>query len=267
MAATQQASGSAAAQGALWSARAGDWAAVQEPIARPLYEAVLRKTGVGDGAAVLDIGCGAGLFCALASERGARTSGLDASDALVAIARRRVPRGEFQVGEMATLPYGARTFDLVTGFNSFQFAANPAAALGEARRVARPGAPIVVATWGKPEHSEAADFLKALHPLLPPAPPDAPGPFALSADGALAAFAAEAGLTPQSVDEVECPLEYPDTQTALRGILAGGPVVRAIQVSGEDRVRDAVLEAIAPYRLSSGGYRLENSFLFMLAAA
>jgi SAM-dependent methyltransferase len=219
------------------------------------------------GTSVLDIGCGAGLFCALASERGARIWGLDASDALVAIARGRVPHGEFQVGEMEALPYREQTFDVVTGFNSFQFAVNPVTALAEARRVARPGAPVVIATWGKPEHSEAAEYLAALRPLLPPAPPGAPGPFALSADGALAAFATGAGLAPQSVDEVECPLEYPDLETALRGLLSAGPAVRAIQVSGEDRVREAVVQALAPYRLSSGGYRLEHSFLFMVATA
>ncbi|HYM69699.1 MAG TPA: class I SAM-dependent methyltransferase [bacterium] len=267
MASTQQARGSASVHGLLWGARGSDWAEVQERFSRPLYEAVLAKSGVGADTAVLDIGCGAGLFCALASERGARVSGLDASDALVAIARRRVPRGAFQVGEMETLPHADRTFDVVTGLHAFQFAVRPVAALAEARRVARPHAAVVVATWGKPERVEAAQYLAAVRSLVPPAPPGAPGPFALSADGALEAFARDAGLTPRSVDEVECPFEYPDRDTALRGLLSAGPAVRAIQESGENRVRDAVVPALAPYRLSSGGYRLENSVLVMVATA
>lgn len=259
--------GSAAVQGSLWGARARDWAEVQEAVSRPLYEAVLLQAGVGAKMRVLDVGCGAGLFCALAAERAARVSGLDASPPLLAIAKERVPFGEFREGEMETLPYPDRTFDLVTGFNAFQFAARPREALVEARRVAQPGASVVIATWGKPEDTEAAQFLAALRPLLPPAPPGAPGPFALSADGALEEFARGAGLTPRRVGEADCPLEYSDLETALRGLLAGGPVVRAIQTSGEARVREAVVEAIAPFRLSSGGYRLENSFLFMLATA
>lgn len=226
--------GSAAVQGSLWGARARDWAEVQEAVSRPLYEAVLLQAGVGAKMRVLDVGCGAGLFCALAAERAARVSGLDASPPLLAIAKERVPFGEFREGEMETLPYPDRTFDLVTGFNAFQFAARPREALVEARRVAQPGAP---------------------------------GPFALSADGALEEFARGAGLTPRRVGEADCPLEYSDLETALRGLLAGGPVVRAIQTSGEARVREAVVEAIAPFRLSSGGYRLENSFLFMIATA
>lgn len=260
-------SGSAAVQGALWGARARDWAEVQEPVSRPLYEAVLRQTGIGPNTPVLDVGCGAGLFCALAAARGARVSGLDAASALLEIAKARVPSGAFREGEMETLPYPDRTFDLVTGFNAFQFAARPQAALAEARRVARPGASVVIATWGKPEDSEAARYLAALRPLLPPAPPGGPGPFALSADGALEGFVRDAGLTPRRVDEVDCPFEYADLKTALRGLLSGGPIVRALQTSGEARVREATVEAITPYRLSSGGYRLEHSFLFMIATA
>lgn len=259
--------GSSAAQGALWGARARHWAEVQEPVSRPLYEAVLRTVGIGAGTPVLDVGCGAGLFCTLAAEHGARVSGVDAAAALLAIARERVPHGDFREGEMEALPYPDRAFEVVTGFNAFQFAASPRTALAEARRVARPGAPVVIATWGKPEDSEAAQYLAALRPLLPPAPPGAPGPFALSADGALEAFARAAGLTPRSVAEVECPLEYADLDTALRGLLSAGPAVLAIQTSGECRVREAVVETIAPYRLSSGGYRLEHSFLFAITTA
>lgn len=42
------------------------------------------------------------------------------------------------------LPFPDQVFDVVTGFNVFQYAANPEAALGEARRVARPGALVAV---------------------------------------------------------------------------------------------------------------------------
>jgi SAM-dependent methyltransferase len=263
----RETAGSAAAHGAIWGARARDWAEAQEHFARPLYEAVLRDAGVRAGTAILDVGCGAGLFCAMAAERGARVMGLDAAEGMIAVARERVPAGDFRVGEMEALPYEDRTFDLVTGFNSFQFAARPVNALIQARRVARPGATVSIATWGKPEDSEAADCLAALRPLLPPAPPDAPGPFALSADGALAALVREAGLVPRSVHEVECPFDYPDLAAALRGLLSAGPGVRAVEVSGEARVRETLTRALAPYRLSAGGYRLEQTFMFMLATA
>ncbi len=121
--------GTAQVQGQLWGARARDWAEVQERVALPLYQAVLQKTGIGKGTSVLDIGCGAGSFCEMAARLGAHVSGMDASEALIAIARECVPDGHFRTGEMEELPYGDQTFDLVTGFSSFQFAANPVKAL------------------------------------------------------------------------------------------------------------------------------------------
>jgi SAM-dependent methyltransferase len=259
--------GSATVQGELWGTRARDWAEAQEGVSRPLFESVLRKTGIGKGTRLLDVGCGAGLFCLLAAERGALVTGTDAAPPFVALAKERVPQGEFRVGEMEVLPDEDKTYDVVTGFNSFQFAADPINALREARRVAKPAGPVVIATWGKPELSEAATYLTALRPLLPPPPPGAPGPFALAADGALEALVERAGLTPKGVEEVECPLEYPDLKTALRGLLSAGPAIKAIQTSGETRVREAVTTAIAPFKLSKGGYRLENTFRFLISIA
>jgi len=49
---------------------------------------------------------------------------------------------------MEDLPWEDDTFDLVTGFNSFFFATDMIAALREAGRVARPGAPVVIQVWG-----------------------------------------------------------------------------------------------------------------------
>jgi ubiquinone/menaquinone biosynthesis C-methylase UbiE len=41
------------------------------------------------------------------------------------------------MGDLEDLPFADASFDVITGFNSYQFAANPANALREARRVAR----------------------------------------------------------------------------------------------------------------------------------
>src|SRR5205814_1806979 len=125
------------------------------------------------------------VFASLATKRGAKVTGLDAAAPLVEIARTRVPEGDFRVGELEQLPYADGSFDLVTGFNSFQYAAEPVNALQEARRVVRGDGRVVIAVWGKPEQCELADYLAALGALLPPPPPGAPGPWALSEDGAL----------------------------------------------------------------------------------
>jgi SAM-dependent methyltransferase len=254
-------------QSELWGARATDWADVQEATVLPLYERVLAKTAVGSGTTLLDIGCGSGMFCQMAAGRGARVSGIDATPALIDIARSRFAGGDFRPGEMEALPYAGGTFRVITGFNSFQYAANPVHALQEARRVAESDAAVVMAVWGKASDCQAGAYLAAIGALLPPPPPGPGGPFALSEEGALEALAGRAGLAPVEVDDVDCPWVYRDLETALRGLLSAGPAVKAMQVSGQDRVREAVARALEPFRTTSGGYRLENKFRYLIARA
>lgn len=259
--------GSAIVQGDLWSARARDYAELQESHFRPLYESVLQRPEVAAAASSLDVGCGPGLAAQVFARKIANVSGVDASPAFIDIARQRLPGRDFRVAEMEALPHADASFDVVTGFNAFQYAASPLNALAEARRVLRPGSTIVIATWGMPEDCEAAGHLKALGGLMPPPPPGAPGPFALSEESKLNALATEAGLKPIAVVDVPCPWIYSDLEVALRGMLSAGPAERAIRNSSMDRARDAVAASISDYRQSSGEYRLNNKFRYLIARA
>ena len=263
----QTSRGSAGVQGELWGARARDYAQFQEPQGRPLYEDALRRTGIGKGSTVLDVGCGPGGFCRLAAEAGAIVSGIDAARAQVEVARERVPGGRFEVGDMQSLPYDDDSFDVITGFNSFQYAADRVAALAEARRVAKPGAVVHVVVWGRAERTELAAVLSALRPLLPPAPAGAPGPFALSDPGALEALVERSGMTPTSDGYLEVTFDYPDEDSLLRGNRANGPVVLAERTSGEAAVTETVRKAFAPFRTSSGAYRIETEWRYVTARA
>src|SRR5690242_20304795 len=111
---------------------------------RPNYEAVLARVQVGPARRVLDVGCATGVFLKMCAERGATVAGLDITPALVAHARRRVPAADLRVGDLQQLPYPDDTFDLVTGFGSFFYAADVSVALREAARVTRPGGAVAV---------------------------------------------------------------------------------------------------------------------------
>lgn len=161
--------------GRLWGARAHDWADIQEGTVRPVYEAVIERTGVRSGTRYLDVGCGAGMAAQIAASHGAEVTGIDAADALLEIARSRVPEADFQQGDMEELPFADQTFDVVTGFNSFQYAGNAVVALAEARRVTKADGSVIIMTWGDPEGMEAASLVAAMRPLMPPPPPGAPG--------------------------------------------------------------------------------------------
>ena len=98
---------------------------------------------------LLDAGCGAGLALRLAAEQGARVSGLDASAALLDVARGRLPDADLRVGDIEELPYDDASFDVVTAYNSIQYASDPKTAVAELARVARPGGRVVVEVWGE----------------------------------------------------------------------------------------------------------------------
>jgi SAM-dependent methyltransferase len=231
---------------------------------RPVYEAVFERAGVQPGTRLVDLGCGAAMAAQIAAGRGAQVAGIDAADGLLAIARTRVPAGDFRQGDLEDLPFDDVAFDVATGFNSIQYAGTPVVALREARRVVRDGGSVAVVVWGEPAGMEAAALVAALAPFLPPPPPGAPGPFALSNEAALRALALEAGLHPLAVFDVDSPFVYPDQATAVRGLNASGVAVRAIEQAGEAAVAAAHAKAIAPFRQADGSYRIGATFRCLL---
>ena len=248
-------------------ARARDWAEVQEGQFGAGYDDVLTCAGVGPGTRLLDAGCGAGMAAQRAAGRGATVAGIDAAPLLLDIARERVPSGDFRVCDLEEMPFPDHSFDVVTGFNAFQFAGNPVRALTEARRVPRPGGIVAIMSWGRTEGMQAASVVAALRPLLPAPPPGAPGPFALSDPDRLSAFATQAGLTPREVIEGDTNWTYPDQATALRGINSSGVAIRAIGLVGEDAVTVAHAAALAPFRQADGSYRIGACYMAVLALA
>ncbi len=257
--------GTAATEGPLWGRRARDWSAVQEPQLDAVYRDVLAKVEV-TGRSVLDIGCGAGRFLQLAAAAGARVEGIDASQALIEEALWRVPGATIVRGEMQRLPFPDERFDLVTGFNSFQWAADRTVALSEAARVMRLDGRLLVATWGPPEVTDAAVYLAAIDRLMPPPPPGAPGSFALAQPAVLDAALTGAGLRPLEEHAVWSEWRYPDLTTALRGLLAAGPAARATALVGEAAMIDAVIGTLGAFRAPGGGFRLRNQVRWVLAA-
>ena len=251
--------------GPLWGSRARDWADFQEQTVSPVYSEVLKRTKVGNTTRYLDVGCGSGMAANLAADLGADVSGIDASEDLLEIARERVQNANFLHGDMETLPFEDNNFDVVTGFNSFQYAGNPRIALAEARRVTKPSGHVVIMTWGTPEGMEAASLVAALKPVLPAPPPGAPGPFALSDEIVLRDFARAAGLKPILVFDVQSPWNYADEAAAIRGLGSSGVAARAMSHSGESAVDAAHAAAIAPFRQQDGSYRINAIFRCLLS--
>lgn len=235
----------------------------------PLYERVLHRAGVGRGTSLLDLGCGTGLLCRIAADRGAQVTGIDQDARQIEQAAALVPEGAFEVGDILALPYPAARFDVVSCVQSIMHVTNPLTALREAARVARPGAPVVITVWGKEENCDIRAFGRALSGLLsrPAGRGAGQQPPPLSADGRLERLATLAGLAVTEVDDVVCPFRYPDGDALLCDLLDSGLGRRALRVASPATVRRAVLEGLAGYRTPSGGYRLDNTFRYLVASS
>jgi SAM-dependent methyltransferase len=255
--------GSATRQGRLWGAAAQDWAELQEPLALPLWEAMLDAAGVGPGTRLLDAGCGAGGASVLAARRGSHVNGLDAAEALLAIARRRLPDGDFRTGDLDALPYPSGTFDAILVADVLPYVGDPVAVLRELRRVCAWQGRLVVATWGLPEECDQWAIEAAVRTLVP-VPPDLER-FALSGPGALEGLLVQAGLAVIGGGPVACLSEYPDGETLWQAQAAAAPLQAALRVVGAAPLKAAVLRAVAPYRTSTGGVRLQNHFRYVVA--
>src|SRR5690349_19857399 len=155
---------------------------------------------------------------------------------------------------MEELPWKDDSFDLVTGFNSFFFANDMVAALREAGRVAKSGAPVVIQVWGRHEHCDLEAMKLLARPFLPPRPADAAPDPDLSEPGLLRALATEAGLTP-------------DADTLGRAVVAVAGLAILAGPEREDELRTAIVEGLSPFRAADGSYRLSNEFHYVIAQA
>ncbi len=257
--------GSGTIQGQLWGKQPKDWASIQEQTSQAGYDYVLNYFQLSPAIQMLDVGCGTGLFSNLAAIKGAEVTGIDASEPLLAEAKQRTQSVKFMTGEMEELPFADDTFDLVCGFNSFQYAANIKNALTEAKRVLKANGKLAVMIWGNKEDCEAATYLKAVGSLLPPPPPGAPGPFALSENDLLERTLQEVGFTIIHNTDIPSVWDYPTKEIALKGLISAGPVARAIDNSGFEKVYETISDATKPYIQSNGHVVYHNKFRIVIS--
>lgn len=64
-----------------------------------------------DGIKILDAGCGNGKDCKYISEKGFEVNGIDLSVGMLAIAKKRVPNGKFEVMDIADITYPENSYD------------------------------------------------------------------------------------------------------------------------------------------------------------
>ena len=117
---------------------------------KPLDRALLDRFAASAREAaglVCDMGCGPGQVARYLHERGVRVCGVDLSATMVELARRLTPGVEFQQGDMMALDVPDATWSGIVAFYSIIHIPRGSLtrALGELRRVLRPGGPLLLA--------------------------------------------------------------------------------------------------------------------------
>ncbi|HVP97378.1 class I SAM-dependent methyltransferase [Methanoregula sp.] len=112
-------------------------------ISRHVMEALPR------GGALLDIGCGTGLFVEKYLHHGGTATGIDLSRNMIERARRRCGCCDFVLATGESIPFGDNSFDAIASLLVFSYVRDPQAMLEEAYRVLRPGGAISICTLGK----------------------------------------------------------------------------------------------------------------------
>jgi demethylmenaquinone methyltransferase/2-methoxy-6-polyprenyl-1,4-benzoquinol methylase len=120
---------------------------------------LVRLARVGPGDRALDVCCGTGDVALALARTGATVTGLDFSEPMLAVARRRAaaaPDGtrlEFRQGDALQLPFPDRSFEAVTISYGLRNLAEVAGGLREMWRVAKPGGRLLVLDFGKPDNA------------------------------------------------------------------------------------------------------------------
>lgn len=252
-------------QGKLWSTAPEHWSVFFEPFFLPLYKKALEQLNLSEDTLLLDAGCGSGMFAYMAINTGADVTGIDAAPGLLEVARQRNPGYNFLEEEIEALPFASDSFDVVSGFNSFQYAGNVTGALAEAKRVLKPGGKLVIGIWDKPGKSDATNVLKAISTLLPAPPPGTPGPFALSEDGAIENILEPLRMKLVYKTAVSCPFIYYSLQNGMNSFMGTGPAAAAMNRVHKEEVQRVIAGALQPYHITEELYHLQNSFLLFIA--
>lgn len=125
---------------------------VLEPSTRALRSLAVKMAEPGPGDRVLDVGCGTGAWLEAFADGGARCSGIDASPAMLEVARKRLgDNADLTLGDAAQMPYPDGAFTVVAASMFLHELPSDLRSriLGEIARVLAPEGRVVVVDFGE----------------------------------------------------------------------------------------------------------------------
>jgi SAM-dependent methyltransferase len=202
---------------------------------------------IGQPASALDLGCGTGSLSLALAEAvpDVRITGVDLSPAYLAHARSKTsdPRITFEQADATALHHADASFDAVLSLLVLNFVSEPARAIREMVRVARPGGTVAAAVW---DFRGGFTLLRMLADTAAIVDPDGEsfrtrqctGP--LTGPGELAAAWSEAGLQDVEQTSLTMRMDFASFADCFDPWLAGQGTIGAYIASRTPTQRDAI---------------------------
>jgi ubiquinone/menaquinone biosynthesis C-methylase UbiE len=127
------------------------------PFLKPIHQAMLAELSSLQCHKITDLCCGTGLMAGMISDAGMKAVGVDLSQSMLRVARKKHPAVTFLDGDATSLIFSNGEFDAAT--ISFALHERPESfafdVLKEAQRVVKPGGLILVADYRQPASTQS----------------------------------------------------------------------------------------------------------------
>jgi len=195
---------------------------------------------------------------------GASVAGIDASAALVDVARSRTPGADLRTGSMFDLPWADSSFDAAVAINGIW--AGCEGALSEGNRVLRPGGHIGISFWGLGPPLDLRACFKIFARHAPREHMDSMKQLNnISVPGVAEELLERSGFVVTERGQRTSVIEWPDAELAWRAVSSLGPAVPALRHGPLDVLKGEILTALEPCRDERGIYRSRNDHQFVIA--
>lgn len=238
------------------------WEAHENAWGREASALLVARARVAPGMTVLDLASGHGepaLALAAAVGSTGHVTATDQGAALLTIAEERANRAgltnmTFRVADAHALPFPDGAFDRVTSRLGVMYFVELAKALGECRRVLKPGGRVTFMAWGPFEQPFFEMLVGTLLPYIeaPEPEPGTPNPFMFAEPGSLSAVLREAGFHNVEEEAATVPTPFPGTPRQYwdwfwEMVPPLQPLLDSLSSAERQRVIDDTVRALQPY--------------------